>query len=331
MKCDACGTTAQPASTNRAFRCLNCGTLMNVTAATAPPPVVVSASNHSYSTPHGKLSAQVQRNGSWRVAVSLTPAAGKSDAAAILVKNLLSSWATLNDAALPTLHSFAAKELRCIWALPGSAGFVPLAARRPPLESCRSQKLVIALAEPLGRLHRLGLAAYDLSPSLIFETPGTGRAVLIPTPWLASLAQWAPAKVGELPFVAPELSLVQQASPDPSRPTSSPWARSPGSCSRADYAPVRRPSSRSKSPPPWPRGTRLSTGAAERTRPGGSLRSIWPSSHCPANLRPLGSRPARRGSSQGRRRVRWCLPWCRRQRCRYRRAASIGSVRGGLC
>ena len=39
MKCDACGTTAQPPSTNRAFRCLNCGTLLNVTAATAPPPV----------------------------------------------------------------------------------------------------------------------------------------------------------------------------------------------------------------------------------------------------------------------------------------------------
>ena len=114
MICDVCGTKAQPASSNQAFRCLNCGTLMNVTTATAPepPPVVVSASNHSYSTPHGKLSAQVQGNGTWTVAVSLTPATSKSDATAVLVKNLLSSWATLNDAALPTLRSFAAKELR---------------------------------------------------------------------------------------------------------------------------------------------------------------------------------------------------------------------------
>ncbi len=190
MRCEVCGTIAEPASTNRAFRCLNCGTLMNVTAATAPPPVVVSASNHAYSTPYGKLSAQVQGNGTWTVAVSLTPAAGKSDATAILVKNLLSSWATPNDAALPNLHSLAPRELRCIWALPGSAGFVPLAARGPPLESAEVKKLVIALAEPLGRLHRLGLAAYDLSPSLIFEARDTGRMVLIPTPWLASLA-WA--------------------------------------------------------------------------------------------------------------------------------------------
>ena len=113
------------------------------------PARVVSASNHSYTTPHGKLIAQVQANGTWRAAVSLTPAAGKSDATAILVKNLLSSWAKLNDAGLPRLHSFAAKELCCTWALPGSAGFVPLAARRPPLESAEVKKLIIALAEPL--------------------------------------------------------------------------------------------------------------------------------------------------------------------------------------
>ena len=36
-----------------------------------------AASNHSYTTPHGKLIAQVQANGTWTAAVSLYAGRGQ--------------------------------------------------------------------------------------------------------------------------------------------------------------------------------------------------------------------------------------------------------------
>ncbi len=215
MRCDVCGTTTVPASTGGAVRCTNCGNPINATAGAASPTKTSAVSNFSYATPHGRLNAEVQSNGKWRVAVTLTPAANKSDAAATEVEKLVSSWAKLDDKRLPKLHSFDRKTLCCTWDLPGSAGLVPLKTRQPRLDPTEVKKLVIALAEPLSRLHRLGLGAYDLSPSVIFHAPGIGQAILIPTPWLAALAQWAPSKDGELPFVAPELlDPAQKASPE---------------------------------------------------------------------------------------------------------------------
>jgi serine/threonine protein kinase len=176
-----------------------------------------TAARHSYSTPYGKLVAQVQKSGLWGAATIVLPGDGRREATATLVGNLLASWKDLESPALPRLHAFDPHELRCTWVLPDSALMVPLASLLPTLSPHEVGTLITGLAEPLGRLHRVGLGAFDLSPSAIFARPGMSRAIVVPTPWLASLANWSPGRVTDMPFVAPELDRSRQAYPDPVR------------------------------------------------------------------------------------------------------------------
>jgi hypothetical protein len=217
MKCVNCGTEAASVPQSLTARCLNCGKLLPP----APPgeqacPATV-VTRHSYRTPFGKLLAQVQKAEKWvAVAYVAVPDTRKASAAS-LVGNLLASWRELNHPSLVRLHSFDDKELRCTWVIPKGTQVAPLASAHSPLHPAQVRALIRSLGSQLEHLHRAGLGAFDLSPSVIFLSNRPEQASFIPTPWLASQALWSPGKVKEMPFVAPELDQGDQVYPDPIR------------------------------------------------------------------------------------------------------------------
>jgi hypothetical protein len=181
-------------------------------------PAAPYVAKHTYTSPYGKVLAQVQKTGSWVAVSQLSQFGDKREVTATLLKNLAASWHELAGSALPQLASLDDRQLRCIWSLPSWPGLVPLSSLCMPLASHVVQELILRLAASLEQLHQLGLAAYDLAPSVIFFAPPSNRVTLLPTLWLASQARWFPGRIKDMPYVAPELAQSTGQSPlDPTR------------------------------------------------------------------------------------------------------------------
>jgi hypothetical protein len=214
MKCSTCGTVAENVPQNRAVRCLTCGGLLNLSSLSIQPPPISTVGRHSYTTPFGKLRAQVQKSGDWIAISYVAVPVDRKSTAATLISTLLNSWSKLSHPSLPKLHSFNSKELRCTWVLPKIKHATPLAASRSHLRPDQVKILVHTLAAQMEHLHQAGLAAFDLSPSVIFLPAEPQQACFIPTLWLASQAIWSPGQIKDMPFVAAELDQALQTYPD---------------------------------------------------------------------------------------------------------------------
>ena len=215
MRCTNCGAGAGDTPGGPGVRCPACEAPLTP-APPGGPGLAASRAEHSYRTPYGRLVARL-RDGSWSAGSAIAASDGKAEETADVARTALAAWGTLRHPALPGARNFDPERLRCTWLLPGIPGLVPLATLRPPLAPGDVEALLVALAGPLARLHDAGLGAFDLSPSAVFATPGPGGATFVPTPWLASLAGWAPAGLGAMPFAAPELGKATLAYPDPAR------------------------------------------------------------------------------------------------------------------
>ena len=214
MKCPSCGSEQTLASPTTPTRCLDCGSLLEPGKATPGPPSLSPTNRHIYQTPYGKVLMQLQKSGAWAVGYEFLIQDGNEEKSRRLLCNLIESYKQFEHPSLPKLHSLDEKSLRCFWRLPELPGLLPLSSMPPPLESAKAERVVQKLCEPMNCLHQHGLAAFDLSPSMIFVTPELTELILVPSPWLASQVRWSPGQVTQMPFVAPELDQSQQSPPD---------------------------------------------------------------------------------------------------------------------
>ena len=211
MRCPSCGVETPPASAGSATRCLDCGALV---AAGTPEPAAADASpGGEYRTPFGRFLTQVQADGrlagGYRFA-DPGDAGGKLDT---LLGNLGPALKKAAGSGLAELRSYDPKKRQCVWVIPGRKGGTPspLAAAKLPLKPEVVRGVALKVGAALRRLHRVGLAAYDLDPHLVFADGPT--VTLVPTPWLASLTRWGVGTTGEMPYVAPELAGEEPADP----------------------------------------------------------------------------------------------------------------------
>lgn len=217
MRCPHCKApiAPPPRGPTGPLRCLDCGALVGPDAGPPAEDSDSSPAKHSYQTPYGRIVGRLQESGRWALASQV---AGVDDPQRLtnLLRNLLGSLAGVESEALARSHSVDEEKRQCLWGLPVRPELAPLSRLRPPLPPPDVERLIRRIAPALDRIHRIGLGSFDLAPQVIFVQPGLNAAVVVPTPWLASLARLSPDPVAGMPFVAPELGSAD-AHPDPAR------------------------------------------------------------------------------------------------------------------
>ena len=203
-----------PASAGSATRCLDCGTLV---AAGTPEPAAADdagaiTGGGEYRTPFGRFLTQVQSDGRLAGGSRFTDPGDAGDRLDTLLGNLGPALKKAAGSGLAELRSYDRKKRQCVWSIPGKGGTpAPLAAAKLPLKPEVVRGVALKVGAGLRRLHRVGLAAYDLDPHLVFAD---GPIVtLVPTPWLASLARWGVGSPADMPYVAPEMAGEEPADP----------------------------------------------------------------------------------------------------------------------
>jgi hypothetical protein len=198
-------------------RCPNCGSLPIPGQQKGVSEHPASGSKHEYQTAYGKFTGLRQKTGIWAVVYQLQPENDRADAVASVIRNQATAMSKLRHASLAQLHSAGEREQRLVWALPNLPSLVPLSLFDSVLDINEVTTIIRSLAGAVGMLHQAGVAAFDLSPSLIFVGPGFHDVILVPTLPLASQILWSPGKTEHFQFVAPELEQTRHQAPDPMR------------------------------------------------------------------------------------------------------------------
>jgi hypothetical protein len=216
MKCSSCNFMADSFG-SAGGRCPNCGSLPIPGQQKGVSEHPASGSKHEYQTAYGKFTGLRQKTGIWAVVYQLQPENDRADAVASVIRNQATAMSKLRHASLAQLHSAGEREQRLVWALPNLPSLVPLSLFDSVLDINEVTTIIRSLAGAVGMLHQAGVAAFDLSPSLIFVGPGFHDVILVPTLPLASQILWSPGKTEHFQFVAPELEQTRHQAPDPMR------------------------------------------------------------------------------------------------------------------
>jgi hypothetical protein len=157
--------------------------------------------SHSCSTSFGRLRGQQQIDGRWAIAYKISTS-NRSEADLDNIHQLADRLLKIKCVELARPHSFDRNAFCFYWKTP--KGFFPLSNSRRKLSSKESQLIIRNISDGLRKLHQAELAAFYLAPEFIFVNPGFDKVVLIPLPWLASLALHTPDAINESVFLAPE-------------------------------------------------------------------------------------------------------------------------------
>jgi hypothetical protein len=155
-----------------------------------------------YQTHFGNWLLQVQSSGNWGAGYQLACATGKNEERAF--EGFRKAWTTLDDSRLPRLHSVEPDKWMIQWLLPPGAAWSPL-VKAGAIELRDVERILRQIGEQLESLHRASLAAFDLSPNLVFVDRAQGLATVLPTLGLADFGRQATPASPPMAFAAPEV------------------------------------------------------------------------------------------------------------------------------